>query len=315
MMDWTDRWCRRFHRLLTQKALLYTEMLHAQAVLQGDRQFLLGYDAREHPLSVQLGGAEPAELAQAARICADLGYAEINLNVGCPSERVQSGAFGACLMAEPVRVAELVHAMRSAVSVPITVKHRIGIDHQDTEADLHQFVATVAAAGCRTFIVHARKAWLQGLSPEANRRVPPLDYARVHRLKQEFPHLEIILNGGIENLEQGLPHLAQVDGIMLGRAAYQTPFELTRVDPLIYAGRSRPLTRAEVVDLLIDLAEEIRSRKVPLYRLTRHVIGLFHGEKGARYWRRAMTEDARVPGAGPEVIEQAALRCLGRGAF
>ena len=305
MMDWTDRWCRRFHRLLTRHALLYTEMIHAQAVIQGDRAHLLGYDVEEHPLAIQLGGSDPQQLARAARIAQDFGYEEINLNVGCPSERVQTGAFGACLMATPEVVADCVAAMRAAVTVPITVKHRIGIDEQDSEADLNRFVTTVAAAGCATFIVHARKAWLKGLSPAANREIPPLDYARVYRLKKQFPHLEFILNGGIASPVDGLEHLSELDGVMLGRAAYQRPFALADVDRL-YFGIERRLTRAEIIDALIALSEEMAARNVPFVRLSRHVLGLFHGEPGAKHWRRVMTEEARRCRAGAELIDWAA---------
>jgi len=309
MMDWTDRWCRRFYRLLTREAWLYTEMLHANAVLHGDRRFLLGHDRQEHPVAVQLGGSDPRVLAEAARICADFGYDEINLNVGCPSDRVQSGAFGACLMATPDIVAACVEAMAQAVTVPVTVKHRIGIDDQDSEADLRAFVARVTDAGCQTFIVHARKAWLQGLSPAANREVPPLDYGRVHRLKEEFPELEIILNGGIQSPREGLAHLERVDGVMLGRAAYHRPFELAEVDRLYYGSEYAP-TRTEVLEGLMVLAEEMQSRGEPLVRLTRHILGLFHGEPGARRWRRVLTEHGRGEGSGPELIENAARYCL-----
>nr|WP_296749782.1 tRNA dihydrouridine(20/20a) synthase DusA [Thioalkalivibrio sp.] len=313
MMDWTDRWCRRFHRLLTREALLYTEMLHANAVVRGDRRHLLGHDAQETPVAAQLGGSEPALLAEAARICAGFGYDEINLNVGCPSERVQSGAFGACLMATPDTVAECVEAMTAAVSVPVTVKHRIGIDNQDSQVDLHRFVKRVAEAGCRTFIVHARKAWLKGLSPAANRDVPPLDYERVYRLKQEFPELEIIVNGGIQSAEEGLGHLPAVDGVMLGRTAYYRPFELAQVDRLYY-GAERDPNRAEVVDGLVALAEEMCSRDIPMVRLTRHILGLFHGTPGARHWRRVLTEEVRRGGCGPELIEWAVGSCLQKSA-
>ena len=313
MMDWTDRWCRRFHRLLTREALLYTEMLHANAVVHGDRAHLLGHDAQEHPVAVQLGGSEPALLAEAARISADFGYDEINLNVGCPSERVQSGAFGACLMGAPDIVAACVEAMAGAVSLPITVKHRIGIDDQDSEADLHRFVSRVADAGCRTFIVHARKAWLKGLSPAANREVPPLDYERVYRLKVEFPQLEIILNGGIEDPEWGLSHLSRTDGVMLGRSAYYRPFELAQVDRL-YFGARQDRQRVEIVDDLVALAEEMCSRNVPMVRLTRHILGLFHGTPGARHWRRVLTEEVRRGGAGPDMIDWAAGPSLSRSA-
>jgi len=309
MMDLTDRWCRRFHRLLTRRALLYTEMLHANAVVQGDRAHLLGHDRIEDPVALQLGGSEPRVLAEAARIGADFGYAQINLNVGCPSDRVQSGAFGACLMATPDLVADCVEAMAAATSLPITVKHRIGIDDQDSEADLHAFVARVAQAGCRHFVVHARKAWLQGLSPSENREVPPLDYPRVYRLKAEFPDLEILVNGGIEDPERALVHLDRVDGVMLGRSAYYRPLTLATVDRLYYGALRDPDPETIVADLVV-LAEELCSRGVPLIRLTRHVLGLFHGAPGARQWRRILSEEARHPQAGPELIERAAHPCL-----
>ncbi|MFO8154305.1 tRNA dihydrouridine(20/20a) synthase DusA [Thioalkalivibrio sp.] len=309
MMDWTDRWCRRFHRLLTRQAMLYTEMVHANAVLHGDRRHLLGFDSQEHPVALQLGGSDPRVLAEAARIGAGFGYDEINLNVGCPSQRVQSGAFGACLMATPETVAQCVEAMADAVSIPVTVKHRIGIDEQDSEADLHRFVSRVAESGCSTFIVHARKAWLNGLSPEANREVPPLDYTRVYRLKEEFPSLRVLINGGIEGPEAGLPHLRRVDGVMLGRAAYYRPFELGRVDRL-YFGAEDDRGHPDIVEDLVALAEELCSRDVPLSRLTRHVLGLFHGAPGARHWRRVLTEGARRRDAGPELIEWAVGPCL-----
>lgn len=295
MMDWTDRWCRRFHRSMTRNALLYTEMIHANAVLHGDRQHLLGFDSREHPLALQLGGSSPAVLAEAARIAEAIGYDEINLNVGCPSERVQSGAFGACLMAEPETVAACVAAMKRAVTVPVTVKHRIGIDHQDCEASLHAFVRVVAEAGCDRFIVHARKAWLQGLSPRENREVPPLDYPRVYRLKECFPMREVVLNGGITDLDAALGHLERVDGVMLGRAAYQDPFLLAAVDPRIFMQPAPVRDRAQVVEACITLVEEMATVPVPVSRLTRHILGLFRGQPGARYWRRQLTEAAASP--------------------
>ncbi|WP_369774034.1 tRNA dihydrouridine(20/20a) synthase DusA [Thioalkalivibrio sp. ALR17-21] len=308
MMDWTDRWCRRFHRLLTRHALLYTEMLHANAVVRGDRVHLLGYAEVEHPLALQLGGSEPDTLAEAARIGEDFGYDEINLNVGCPSDRVQSGDFGASLMATPDRVARAVEAMQAAVDIPVTVKHRIGIDEQDSDADLHAFVRTVSDAGCRHFIVHARKAWLQGLSPKDNRDVPPLDYARVHRLKAEFPGCVIVLNGGLDDVVSAREHLATLDGVMFGRHAYHRPWSLAEVDRLYFGEAWRP-ERAEVVGGLLDMAEAMRRDGVPLARLTRHVLGLFHGEPGARQWRRILTEGAHRPDAGPELIERAAAAC------
>ena len=247
MMEWTDRHCRVFLRQLTARALLYTEMVTSGAVVHGNRERLLGFDPCEHPVALQIGGSDPRELAEAARIGADFGYDEINLNVGCPSDRVQSGRFGACLMAEPELVAASVAAMAEAVSLPVTVKCRIGIDDQDSEADLDRFVRAVADAGCRTVVVHARKAWLQGLSPKQNREVPPLDYGRVHRLKQAHPELEVVINGGIATLEDAEAHMARVDGVMLGRAAYHTPYLLAEVDRRFYGAASPAPTRGEVL--------------------------------------------------------------------
>ncbi len=313
MMDWTDTWCRRFHRLLTRRALLYTEMVHANAVIHGDRDRLLGFSPVEHPIALQLGGSDPATLAQAARIAVDRGYDEINLNVGCPSDRVQSGAFGACLMAQPGLVAECVAAMQQSVDVPVTVKHRIGIDDQDSEADLHAFVERVATAGCRHFVVHARKAWLQGLSPKDNRDVPPLDYQRVYRLKAEFPDLTIVLNGGLDDVGAARAHLEHVDGVMFGRLAYHQPWSLSVVDRLYFGGGDDP-TREEVLEGILGIAEGMRRDGVPLARLTRHVLGLFHGAPGARQWRRILTEGAHRPDAGPALIERAAKACLPRAA-
>ena len=313
MMDWTDTWCRRFHRLLTRRALLYTEMVHANAVIHGDRDRLLGFSPVEHPIALQLGGSDPATLAQAARIAADRGYDEINLNVGCPSDRVQSGAFGACLMAQPGLVAECVAAMQQSVDVPVTVKHRIGIDDQDSEADLHAFVERVATAGCRHFVVHARKAWLQGLSPKDNRDVPPLDYQRVYRLKAEFPDLTIVLNGGLDDVGAARAHLEHVDGVMFGRLAYHQPWSLSVVDRLYFGGGDDP-TREEVLDGILTIAEGMHRDGVPLARLTRHILGLFHGAPGARQWRRILTEGAHRPDAGPALIERAAKACLPRAA-
>lgn len=308
MLDWTDTWCRRFHRLLSRRALLYTEMVHANAVIHGDGERLLGFDPIEHPVALQLGGSDPATLAAAARIGAERGYDEINLNVGCPSDRVQSGAFGACLMAQPEIVAACVEAMQQAVEVPVTVKHRIGIDTQDSEADLHRFVARLAAAGCRQFIVHARKAWLQGLSPKDNRNVPPLDYTRVYRLKAEFPERVIVLNGGLEDVPDARTHLEHVDGVMFGRLAYHQPWSLSVVDRLYFGATADP-SREEVLAGILGLAESMRRDGVPLARLTRHILGLFHGEPGARQWRRILTEGAHRADAGPDLIERAARAC------
>ena len=295
MMDWTDRHCRFFHRLLTRHALLYTEMITADAVIHGDRERLLGFSPEEHPVALQLGGADPKRLAMAARIGAELGYDEVNLNVGCPSDRVQDGRFGACLMAEPALVADCIAAMRAACNVPVTVKCRIGIDDQDSEADLDRFISTVAAAGCTTFIVHARKAWLQGLSPKENREVPPLDYERVYSLKAAHPELTIVINGGIRSLEDAEAHLDRVDGVMLGRAAYQTPYLLAEVDRRLFGSRTPPVTRRETMERLIPYIERHLARGGRLNNVTRHVLGLYHGEPGARLFRRHLS--------GPEARE------------
>ena len=306
MMDWTDRYDRFFLRLITKRALLYTEMVTANAVLHGDRERLLGFDPAEHPVASQLGGSEPAQLAEAARIAADFGYDEINLNVGCPSNRVQTGRFGACLMAEPALVADCVGAMRAAVGMPVTVKCRIGIDDQDAEEDLGRFVETVASAGCDTFIVHARKAWLQGLSPKENREIPPLDYDRVYRLKAARPDLTIVINGGITSLDAAEDHLTRVDGVMLGRAAYQNPYLLADVDRRFYGDSCTPPTRTEVVDGLLPYIERRMAEGVPLNHITRHILGLYQGIPGARAWRRHLSENAHRPGADARIVEQAA---------
>jgi tRNA-dihydrouridine synthase A len=305
MMDWTDRHCRTFHRLLTRHALLYTEMVTAEAILHGDRERLLGFGAHEHPLALQLGGSDPARLAAAAAIGADFGYDEINLNVGCPSDRVQEGRFGACLMAEPALVADCVAAMRARVSVPVTVKCRIGIDHQDGEADLERFVSAVAGAGCRTFIVHARKAWLQGLSPKENREVPPLDYGRVYRLKAAHPELEIVINGGIASLDEAEAHLAKVDGVALARAAYQNPYLLAQVDWRLFGAADAPPTRREVMAALLTYAEAHLAAGGRLNNIARHILGLYHGQPRARAFRRHLSERAPREGADASVLREA----------
>jgi len=304
MMDWTDRHCRYFHRLLTPHARLYTEMITTGAVLHGDRARLLGFDAAEHPLALQLGGHEPAELAEAARIGADLGYDEINLNVGCPSDRVQSGRFGACLMREPALVADCVAAMRAAVGIPVTVKCRIGVDEQDAWTDLQRFTRTLVTAGLEVLIVHARKAWLHGLSPKENREIPPLDYPRVYRLKQEFPQLTIVINGGIATLDAVVAHGAHVDGVMLGRAAYHDPYILARCERALYA---TPLpAREEVLARTARYAAEQIRRGNALQHVARHVLGLYLGEPGARAFRRHLSEHMRGPDAGADVLAEAA---------
>src|SRR5262252_3002062 len=302
MMDWTDRHCRFFHRLLTRRALIYTEMITTGAVLHGDRARLLAFDPFEHPVAVQLGGSEPAALARAARICADLGFDEINLNVGCPSDRVRDGRFGACLMAEPALVGEGVAAMKAAVRVPVTVKCRIGIDDQDPEAGLDTFTRTVVAAGADALIVHARKAWLDGLSPRENRNIPPLDYDRVYRLKRANPALEIVINGGIATLAEAAAHLAHVDGVMMGRAAYQDPWRLLAVDPELFGETAPFATPAQAALALVPYIERAIARGVRLNAITRHAVGLFHAVPGARAFRRHLATAGVKPGADAETF-------------
>jgi tRNA-dihydrouridine synthase A len=300
MMEWTDRHCRFFHRLLSRRALLYTEMLTTGAVLHGDRARLLCYDPAEQPLALQLGGSNPQALAACARIGADLGFAEINLNAGCPSDRVQDGRFGACLMAEPALVGDCVVAMKAAVSVPVTVKCRIGIDEQDPETALEVFAGAVEQAGVDALVVHARKAWLKGLSPKENREIPPLDYGRVYRLKAAHPRLPIVLNGGVGGVEDALAHLAHTDGVMIGRAAYQEPWRLLAVDRLIY-GEEAPFKSAkEAAMALVPYIERQRVNGVRLHAITRHLHGLFHAVPGARAFRRHLAEAAANPQAGAE---------------
>jgi tRNA-dihydrouridine synthase A len=297
MMEWTDRHCRFFHRLLTRRALIYTEMITTGAVLHGDRARLLAFDHAEHPLALQLGGCEPQALAACARIAADFGYDEVNLNVGCPSERVQGGRFGACLMAEPALVGDCVAAMASAVKLPVTVKCRIGIDDQDPEEALEALTCAVGAAGVAALIVHARKAWLEGLSPRENRDVPPLDYARVYRLKAAHPGLPIVLNGGIADLDQAAAHLTRVDGVMMGRAAYQEPWRLLAVDPALFGEGARFPSPKAAAEALIPYIERELARGTRLNAVTRHVLGLFRGVPGARAFRRHLAIEAVKPGA------------------
>ena len=305
MMNWTDRHCRYFHRQLTRRTLLYTEMITALAIRHGDRQRLLGFDPREQPVALQVGGSDPALLAEAARWGEDFGYCEINLNVGCPSERVREGRFGACLMAEPELVRDCVGAMRQAVKVPVTVKCRIGIDDQDDDLGLEAFVGTVAQSGCETFIVHARKAWLKGLSPRENREIPPLNYDRVYRLKRQHPDLAIVINGGIGSLAEASVHLAHVDGVMLGRAAYHTPWLLADADQVIHGAVNPVARREDAVLAMLDYVREQASRGVWLHNISRHMLGLFHGMPGGKAWRRILSEQAHRPGAGPDVIIRA----------
>jgi tRNA-dihydrouridine synthase A len=305
MMEWTDRHCRFFHRLLTRRAMLYTEMIGAEAVIRGHRERLIGFDPAEHPVAVQLGGSDPRALAEAAAICVDFGYDEVNLNVGCPSDRVQHRRFGACLMAEPALVAECVEAMKARIGVPVTVKCRLGIDAQEPDLTLDPFVRAIEAAGVDTVIVHARKAWLAGLSPKENREIPPLDYGCVYRLKAAHPRLEIVINGGIETLEQAQRQLSAVDGVMMGRAAYRDPWQLLAVDELFYGERAGHVTPVEALQGLLPYIERERLRDTPLHAITRHVLGLFHGVPGARAFRRYVATHALKPGAGPEVLLQA----------
>ncbi len=308
MMEWTDRHCRYFMRLLSQHVYLYSEMVTCGAILHGDAHHALRFHPQEHPLALQLGGSDPADLAACARIAAGFGYDEINLNVGCPSDRVQTGRFGACLMAEPQLVAECVAAMRAAVNVPVTVKSRIGIDAQDSYEQLLHFVATVAAAGCTTFIIHARKAWLHGLSPKQNREVPPLRYDMVHQLKQALPHLEIIINGGITGLDQAAAQLQHVDGVMLGRAAYHNPGLLAAVDKRFHDDTHAMPSQHAVVERLLPYVEEQLAAGTQLHHITRHILGLFQGQRGARAWRRYLSEHSHHPKAGTEVIRAALAR-------
>lgn len=305
MMDWTDRHCRAFHRALSRRARLYTEMVTTGAVLRGDRARILRFDACEHPVAVQLGGSDPAALAEAARICADMGYDEVNLNVGCPSDRVQEGRFGACLMAEPALVGDCVAAMTAAVAVPVTVKCRIGIDDQDPEAALDMLADAVVAAGADALIVHARKAWLQGLSPRENRDVPPLDYGRVYRLKARLPAVPVSINGGIASIESAAEHLKHVDGVMIGRAAYQEPWRLLAVDPLLFGEPAPATTVHEAIEGFIPyMARELAAGE-RLYAMVRHMLGLFHGVPGARAYRRHLATRAVKPGAGLDVFTEA----------
>lgn len=303
MMDWTNRHCRFLHRQLTRHALLYTEMVTADAILHGQRDRLLGFDPREQPVALQLGGSDPAKLAEAAKIGADYGYDEINLNVGCPSDRVQSGRFGACLMQEPALVAECVAAMHAAVKIPVTVKCRIGVDKQDPEVALRDLIGLCARAGVKIFAVHARKAWLEGLSPKENRDVPPLDYDLVYRIKREHPKLTILINGGIANLDEADAHLGHVDGVMLGRAAYHSPAMLAEVDARYFGGALVDVDMA--VENYLAYVEDQLTRRVSLLAMTKPMLGLYNGKPGARLFRRHLSEYANTKGAGISVLRDA----------
>ncbi|WP_426616199.1 tRNA dihydrouridine(20/20a) synthase DusA [Bradyrhizobium sp. McL0616] len=313
MMDWTDRHCRVFHRHLTRRALLYTEMLTTGAIIHGGRERLLGFDPVEHPVALQLGGSDPRDLALAATIGEDFGYDEINLNVGCPSDRVKDGRFGACLMAEPELVARCVDAMKAAVTVPVTVKCRIGIDDQDPEVALDSLAHAVVAAGADALIVHARKAWLNGLSPKENRDIPPLDYDRVYRLKQAMPDVPIIINGGIPSIDEAKLHLARVDGVMLGRAAYQEPWRLLSVDADIFGETAPHATMQDALEAMMPYIEQQLARGTRLHAITRHFVGAFHAVPGARAFRRHLAEQGTKQGAGLEVLRDA-IAHVGRSA-
>lgn len=305
MLDWTDRHCRYFYRILSKQAVLYTEMVTTGAILHGNQQRHLEFDMQEQPVALQLGGSNPQDLARCAELAEQYGYNEVNLNVGCPSDRVQNGRFGACLMAEPELVAECVAAMRQAVSIPVTVKSRIGIDDRDSYPELTRFVSTVADGGCKTFIVHARKAWLSGLSPKENREIPPLRYEVVQQLKQDFPQLDIIINGGITTLDMSLELLNQVDGVMLGREIYHNPYLLSAVDGRLF-GKAYPLkSRQEVILAFLPYVRQQLERGVRLNTMSRHLLGLFHGVDGARAWRRHISENANKPGADERVLLRA----------
>ena len=310
MMDWTDRHCRWFHRRLSKRALLYTEMVVADAVIHGDKDYLISYNPEEHPVALQIGGSDPVKLAKASKVGEQFGYDEININIGCPSDRVQSGRFGACLMAEPDLVAECYDAMANAVKVPVTVKCRLGIDDQDLDKTLPEFIEKVSAAGARRFIIHARKAWLKGLSPKENRDVPPLDYALVHAMKARYPHLDIVLNGGVKTIAEAQADAAGLDGVMLGRAAYHNPWILRDVDEVFYGGQSFTQAREDVVKDLILYAERKQGEDRSTKALIRHIMGIYAGQPGARLWRRSLSE-GMASGAKPsEVIKCAAEAML-----
>ncbi|NIK47018.1 tRNA dihydrouridine(20/20a) synthase DusA [Variibacter gotjawalensis] len=305
MMDWTDRHCRALHRRLTRHALLYTEMVTTGAIIHGDRQRLLGFSPEEQPVALQLGGSDPAALGTSARIGEEFGYREINLNVGCPSDRVQDGRFGACLMAEPQLVGDCVAAMKAAVKIPVTVKCRIGIDDQDPAASLDALTAAVVAAGCELLIVHARKAWLKGLSPRENRDIPPLDYDRVYRLKRANPTLTVVINGGVKSIEEARAHLAHVDGVMMGRSAYQEPWRLLDVDAAIFGGEAPASSVKDAVAQLFPYIEHQLTGGLRLHSITRHMHGLFHGVPGARHFRRHLAVEGVKPGAGLQTLQDA----------
>ena len=306
MLDWTDRYYRYFARLITKHTMLYSEMATTGALIHGDRERFLRFDPCENPIALQLGGSDPTALAECSRMAQDWGYDEVNLNVGCPSDKVQSGQFGACLMLEPDLVAECINAMRDAVSIPVTVKHRIGIDQDGSYETLYRFVSTVSEAGCQTFIVHARNAWLQGLSPKENRDIPPLRYELVHRLKDDFPNREIIINGGIKSLDAAEQQLQHLDGVMIGREAYQNPWILAEADRRLFGDDHPILSRHQIIEQLMPFAQREFAQGNSISRITRHILGLFQGQPGARAWRRHISENAHRKGATPDLIIQAA---------
>jgi len=305
MLDWTDRYCRYFLRQISRHTLLYTEMITTGALLHRDPGRFLDYHPDEHPLALQLGGSDPLELASCTRLADEWGYDEINLNVGCPSDRVQSGRFGACLMADPSLVADCVAAMSQETERPVTVKHRIGIDDMDSYDDLARFVSTVAEAGCNAFVVHARKAWLQGLSPKQNREVPPLQYEVVYRLKQDFPQTELIINGGFKTLAQAEQQLAHVDGVMIGREAYQNPWMLADADARLFGSTAGVHSRDDIVERMLPFIEQAHAAGLPVHRITRHMLGLYQGRPGARAWRRHLSENVHKRDAGPALLREA----------
>lgn len=311
MMEYTDKHCRYLLRLISRHTLLYSEMVTSGAVLRGDRNYLLDFDPSEHPVALQLGGSNPKELAEASKIAEQWGYDEVNLNVGCPSDKVQNGSIGACLMAQPKTVADCIHEMQKAVTIPVTVKCRIGIDDQDSYSHLNRFIACIVDAGCSTFIVHARKAILQGLSPKQNREIPPLHYERVYRLKSDFPSLEIIINGGITSLEQAQVHLQKVDGVMIGREAYHNPYVLARVDQQIFGQSAKAPTRHEILEQFIQYTEKQVASGTQLRHMAKHTFGLFHGQPGARLFRRFLSENIHKESADADILRSAASLITG----
>ncbi|EGG99595.1 tRNA dihydrouridine synthase A [gamma proteobacterium IMCC2047] len=306
MLDWSDRHYRYFMRLISQHALLYSEMVTTGAIIHGDRDHLLGFDNHEQPVALQLGGSSPSDLAECSKIGEDRGYNEINLNVGCPSDRVQNGAFGACLMAKPELVAACLESMQRAVNIPVTVKHRIGIDDLDSYELLQRFIEIVSHSGCSTFIIHARKAFLQGLSPKENRDIPPLKYDWVYQIKEQFPHLEIIINGGIKSLTESQKHLEQVDGVMIGREAYHNPYSLAQADAQLFDDHHQIASRHDILQQFLPYIEQQLTQDVRLTHISKHILGLFHGQPGGRKFRQYISENAYKPGAGIEVLENAA---------